>query len=148
MTIWLRAKLVSLHSVWFHSCALWRKKEFIETIVVVTILLTCCQYRSTADKESLQFCGFLSSVSCMLVTYGLHSKNKLTTTPNQLTCCAQWSTRLRRLETDHPLWYDIAVGSFAGFTWEPTVGPFWGPSEQQVPERTGMFFCEVVWARC
>ena len=42
------------------------------------ILLTCCQYRSR--RESYSFCGFLSCVYCVLVTYSLHRKNKITTT--------------------------------------------------------------------
>ena len=29
------------------------------------------------EKESLQFCGFLCSVYCILVTHGLHRKNKI-----------------------------------------------------------------------
>ena len=27
----------------FHSCALWRQRKFVETILVITISLTCCQ---------------------------------------------------------------------------------------------------------
>ena len=36
--------------VWFHSCALWRKREFVQTILVITILLTCCQYQSKRER--------------------------------------------------------------------------------------------------
>ena len=38
-------QLASLHTVWFDPCALWRKRKFVETILVNTLLLTCCQCR-------------------------------------------------------------------------------------------------------
>ena len=41
---------------------------------------TCCHYRSRRKKNHYNFCGFLSSVYCILVTYGLHRRNKITTT--------------------------------------------------------------------
>ena len=62
MTIWLKAKLASLHTDFIHGR---------------------CDEKGSIDpeeKESLQFCGFLSSVYCILLTYGLHRKNKLATT--------------------------------------------------------------------
>ena len=58
-------------------------------ILVITFLQTCCQYRSRR-AESLQYCGFSSSVYSILVTYGLLSKNKITNTP-QLSCISQHS---------------------------------------------------------
>ena len=48
---------VSLHIVWFHSCALWRKRKFIETVLVITILLTCWQYRSRRERINYIFVG-------------------------------------------------------------------------------------------
>ena len=44
------------------------------------ILLTCCQYRFKKRKNHHRCGGFLFSVYCILVTYGLRRKNKVTTT--------------------------------------------------------------------
>ena len=49
--------------MWFHSCALWRKRRFIETVLVITILRTCCQCRSRRERIITFFVG-----SCLVST--------------------------------------------------------------------------------
>ena len=46
MTVWIKANQFECTLYDFHLCALWRKREFIETILVINILLTRGQYRS------------------------------------------------------------------------------------------------------
>ena len=48
-----------------HWCASWRKRELIETILVIIFFLAFRQWRWWEEKESLQFCRFLSGVYCI-----------------------------------------------------------------------------------
>ena len=54
--------------------------KFVETILGFIQLADVLSVSIRKCQKSLQFCGFLSSVYCILVTYGLHRKNKLTIT--------------------------------------------------------------------
>ena len=76
------------HSVlWIMCLCSDEKRKFVETILVIIILLTRRQYRSTTKKNHISFCGILSSVYCILVTHSLHRKSNLTVTM----CVTQFS---------------------------------------------------------
>ena len=57
----------------FHCVFSDKKGDFIETIVVIIILLPCCQ-TIQEGKESLQFCGFL--LWCLLYSRYVRSTQK------------------------------------------------------------------------
>ena len=52
------------HSEISFTCVWWRKRKFVETFLVITILLTCCQYRSKSQRNIIVFLWVL--VKCLL----------------------------------------------------------------------------------
>ena len=56
------SQVAKAHTVWFHSCALWRKRDFVETVLVIIILLTCCQYRVRREKITAKADKLITSV--------------------------------------------------------------------------------------
>ena len=57
------------------TCFSWKILWFSLRLSLVVIHLADLSSVSIQKAESLQFCGFLSCVFCILVTYGLHGKN-------------------------------------------------------------------------
>ena len=76
ITIWLKAKLDSVHTVILSMCVVTKKRKFIETILVITILLTCCQHRSRRER--------IITVLWVLVWCLLHSRHVRITQKEQI----------------------------------------------------------------